>query len=144
MLSKDRRSKRIAKDIDKGLRQLKGAIRQIRSGNAIYPTNRAIEGLVSHNHEPISLPDRDSMILSSILVSDLECELDWNEVASTMIDASDDNTFFQVLDLTELRNLVGAAENPLQFISNLVVRYANVQKEGTAFMRVRIRREQDK
>jgi hypothetical protein len=140
----DRLAKRVLKDVNKGLNQLKGATRAIRSGTPITGTHRDITGLARTSSEPIPIPNREWVVLGIVVVSDLECGVDWCEVAKRYLAASGEKVFYQVVDLAELRGLVGAARTRMQFVTNLILRWHHVKDHATMGMRVRIRRESGK
>ena len=103
--STNRRASTIEKDVQKALRQLKGAIRRIRAGDPIYD-------LQQHT---ISIPHcSDATVYALIVISEMNPFVDWSEVARSILEASDEweKTFFYVLDLQELQRLAISAEYP--------------------------------
>jgi len=136
----ERRASNMMKDIKKGLRQLKGAVRSLRAGTAVYSSGRRVSGLYG-DPQPIELPDRDCVILGFVLVSDLEIKIAWSRITKQLLESSEGNALFQILDLTELRSLIGTAINPLQFVSNAILRFAKVREEQNAQIRIRVWRE---
>ena len=140
-IDSDRLAKRVRKDVDKGLRQLRGATRAVRNRAPISETHRDIAALARNANELIVIPDREWVVLGVVVISDLGCDVDWREVAGEYLDASSEDALFQVVDLTELRALVGAAKNRMQFVTNLILRWKQVEQQGTMGVHVRIRRE---
>ena len=133
-------ARRTRKDLTKGLRQLQGAVRTLRSGVDVFETHQAIPALARTPNQQIALPARDGPMLGLVVVSDLECELDWRQVAASCFEAGDDRTAYQVMDLTELRSLVSGSRDPGQFLLNLITRWGQAKKHGTMLLRARIRR----
>ena len=85
----------IQKDINKGLRQLKGAIKELRTaGGSIY-----------HNDQVIIVPDIESSCINGIvLISEMYPFLDWENVAKKVIEfsAPDRNVFFSCIRFTRV------------------------------------------
>lgn len=133
-------AKRIKKDLDKGLRQLKGATRAIRSGLSLTETHQAIPALARQARATISIQDRSCVVLGLVVVSELECDIDWRRVADSYLAASSGDAYYQAVDLTELRALIGAAKTPVQFVTNVILRFQEVKKHRNMAVRVRIRR----
>jgi len=133
-------AKRIQKDVDKGLRQLKGATRAIRAGSPLSETHQGIPVLARQARAPIRILDHNWVVLGLVVVSDLDCDVDWRVVAERYLAASSGDACYQVVDLTELRSLVGAAKTPMQFVTNLILRFQRVSEQGSMAVRVRIRR----
>ncbi len=136
-----RLAKRVQKDLDKGLRQLKGATRTIRGGMLLTETHQDIAALARTSGTPIDILDPEWAVLGVVVVSDLECDVNWTEVADQYVAESSDDAYFQAVDLTELRGLVGAAKTPMQFVTNLILRWQKVKEHRTMAIRARIRRE---
>lgn len=128
--STDRRAKNIEKQIDKGISQLLGAMRSIFSSLPL--TSKA--GI------PIQLPDWvGSLRHGIIMVSELLPGVDWNSTARQLIEASKaTDAMFHVLDLQELRLLVGISKTPVELIVHLIQRFKTMSNEGSAFIRARI------
>jgi hypothetical protein len=118
----------VQKDIDKGLRQLTGAVRKVRSDAQI--TDRT--------GNEIQIPDRMNILINAIiLISEMHPQLDWRGVASELITRSGRNTLIHILDLAELRFLVGASGHPNTFTINLVNRFTVITNTRSAFVRTR-------
>lgn len=131
---------KLAKYVDKGLQQLKGATRAIRSGSPLSETHQGIPVLARQARAPIRILDRNWVVLGLVVVPDLDCDVDWRIVAERYLVASSGNACYQVVDLTELRSLVGAAKTPMQFVTNLILRFQRVNEFESMAVRVRIRR----
>lgn len=126
-----KRIAQIRKDIDKGIRQLSGALKKVRSDARIMD---------SKGHE-IQIPGRLEVTIHVILlISDMNTDLEWMDLASRLVAASKNNAFFHIMDLTELRNLVGVGQASL-FHSVLIQRFNKVREIGNAGVRCRIRNE---
>lgn len=140
-LDSDQLAKRVRKDVDKGLRQLRGATRAVRNGKPISEIHQDIAALARNANVRIVIPDCEWVVLGVVVISDLGCDVDWHEVAGEYLAASSEDALFQVVDLTELRALVGAAKNRMQFVTNLILRWKQVEQLGSMGVRVRIRRK---
>lgn len=134
-------AQRVARDVAKGLRQLSGATRMLRAGAQVIETTKRISALARPRGQTIETPSRDCAILGLVVISDLNCDVDWKQTATDFLKASDGHTLYQVVDLSELRSLVGRANNPLQFVTNLILRWGKIRETGTMAIRVRITRE---
>ncbi|MBI5052327.1 MAG: hypothetical protein HZB52_03565, partial [Chloroflexi bacterium] len=130
--SLDRRSTRksslIEKDISKGLRQLKGAVRTlIMSGGAIY-----------HNDTLIIIPNIDSSCIHGIvLISEMYPFLDWKNIAKDIIKYSNPQKgiFFHVIDLLDFGRIGTIPSSPIT-VSNLMKKHLNyVRSRKTAFIK---------
>ena len=113
----------------------------LRSGSQVTETTKSIPALARQPGRTIELPPPECTILGIVVISDLECEADWEQIAETYLQAGNGQTLYQVVDLTELRSLVGRAQDPMQFITNVILRWAKVHETRTMAIRVRIRRE---
>ncbi|HEV8718638.1 MAG TPA: hypothetical protein VGX03_38200 [Candidatus Binatia bacterium] len=128
--STERRAKNIQKQIDKGVSQLLGGMRSVSSSLPL--TSKA--GL------PIQLldwvgPNRHSVIM----VSELYPGVDWNLVAKQLIEASKAaGAMLHVLDLQELRLLVGTSKAPIALMAHLIRRFEIMANVGSAFIRSRL------
>ena len=129
------------KDIVAGCRQLQGAVRQVRLGTEVFTCRRRRTGHFEELGRRIVLPRKDCAIIAILVVSDLQADIDWRDVGSKLRELSKGNTLFQIVDLAELRYLVGTAKSPLQFVSNTIIRFAKIMETGRANDRVRIWRE---
>jgi hypothetical protein len=136
-----RKAKRVAKDVDKALRQLKGAVRNLRAGTKAFETHLSIRGLARQPDRLIELPPADCVILGLVVISDLESDIDWDAVTKDYLDASDEKTLYQIVDLSQLRSLVGTARSAMQFITNVVVRWGKAHESKTFKIHVRVWRK---
>lgn len=141
LMSASRRVSNVTKDIKKGVRQLKGAVRKIRNGSQIYTNRHKVKGMYSDRGRRIDIPDREIVVLGLVLLSDIECDLDWDWATQFLLSESTEKTLFQVLDLAELRSLVGTANSPLQFFTNVIVRFQQVKQIGSGLLRFRLWRK---
>lgn len=135
--SSEKRSTSTEKQVKKALKQLTGAIRQIRAGNQVFDCN----------HNTIRIPDpAKSIIHAIILVSELYPFADWKKIGSELTAISDNDEYmalFHVLDLLELQQLVTNSKSPDSFHNYLLQRWVMVKKTGTAYVRGRTRRPHD-
>jgi hypothetical protein len=71
-----------------------------------------------------------------VLVSELLPSVDWTSIAQELIGASTPPAqLLHVLDLRELRLLVGASETPLILMTHLSRRFEIMKQCGSAFIR---------
>lgn len=125
-----RRTGNVEKDIKKGLKQLSGALTNIRAGLPIFPHQETT---------PIVIPNRDTSLAHAIVVlSDMYSFVDWKAIAVSVAEASENRVhraLFHVLDIQELANLAANCEAPETFSNRLVQRWIVVQEKGTAYIR---------
>ena len=128
-------SKRIGnveKDIKKALKQLGGALTNIR---ADFPVFRHRETT------PIAIPNRATSLAHALVVlSEMYPFVDWRAVAASVAKASDNKVhraLFHVLDIRELASLAANCKDAATFSNRLVQRWVVVQEKGTAFIRAR-------
>jgi len=139
-----RRAASIHKSILAAINQLKGAIRQLRAGNFVFradgtpievdPPLPELKTLL----EPLNLRERANKVGHGIaLVSDMNEDVDWKDVARELIAASAASKyFFHVLDLRELQRLVTySGGRPALFEGHLVRRWELVVQSGSALVR---------
>jgi hypothetical protein len=133
----EKRSTFTERQVGKALKQLTGAIRQIRAGNQVLDCNHTI----------IETPDpKTSMIHAIVLVSELYPFADWKTIGKNFTAISDNEKYralFHVLDLLELQQLVKSSNSAKVFHNYLLQRWVIVKKTGTAYVRSRTRRPQD-
>jgi hypothetical protein len=130
--STSRRVANVTKDINKGLAQLAGAMRKIRSQSEV----------VTRDGTPIIIPEREVAPGHAILVlSEMYFGVDWRHVARTIATASQREShraLFHVLDIQELAMLSTGCEDSVAFSSRLIQRWTAVQERGTAYMRSKL------
>ena len=127
----ERRVKGVQKQIDKGVGQLVGAMRNI---------TRQLP-LVTKVGDPIALPDPLGAIRHGIvMVSEMLPGLDWESVGDQLLAASTPSaTMLHVLDLQELRILVGISrDNPVLFMAYLSYRFDTMVERKHAMLRMRL------
>lgn len=126
----ERRARNIEKQIEKALGQLPGAMRSV--------TQRL--PLATKTGTPIVLPPNAGPFRHGIvMVSEMMPALDWDAITGRLLSLSDDTTMFHVLDLQELRLLVGISKNdPIQFMAYLLYRHEKVRENGSAFLRMKL------
>lgn len=125
-----RRTSNVRKDIVKGLRQLSGAIRGVRNeGKVCDADGEEIECVV----------DRELLPQAIVLLSEMDPGLDWRWVAEQIVEYSTETgVFFHVMDLHELRVLMGVAFTPKHLLVNLSRRYDVIRQAGHAYARARM------
>ena len=116
-------------DIFKGIKQLKGAILKIRSGNEICDR----EGRI------LNIPARDTSIIHAIVaISELYLFVDWQKVASELIEVSEQDRYralFHVIDLQELQHIIAYSKEPKSFCSILLQRWVEVKTKKTNYIK---------
>lgn len=128
--SSQRRKAAVTKDIDKGLRQLAGALRAIRSGCSIFESAGS----------KLAIPNGQKTLAHAIvLVSEMYSFVDWRGVASAVNEASEKGyrALFHVFDIQELGHIVSTSKDAQGFNNYLIQRFAWVRYTGTAFGRSR-------
>ena len=126
----ERRAKNIQKQIDKGLCQLPGAMRSVAAG---LPLTSIAGGL-------IEIPKDGLVRHGVVMVSELLPSIDWPSVAEQLLEASKmTGAMLHVLDLQELRFLVGVSENdPVKFMVRLMHRFQVMCEAKSAYIRTRL------
>lgn len=131
--SSSRRVSNVEKDIKNGLKQLAGAIGNIRSGAPISS---------SEDGAAIMLLNREKAPAHAILVlSEMYFGVDWKAVAGLVAEASQRDAhraLFHVMDIHELATLSAQCQDSATFNNRLVQRWAAVQEKGTAYMRTKV------
>jgi hypothetical protein len=123
--STSRRAGNVRKQIDKGLAQITGALRNLSAGRA----------LLTPSGEPISRA-AESRRFGIVMVSELLPSVDWEAVARRMAEVSNaTDALVLVLDLRELRTLVGVSRTPAALLAHLERRHTLTVEAGTAFIR---------
>lgn len=127
----ERRAKSVQKQIDKGLDQLIGALKNLSAGLPMQ-TKKGSPLTVS----PATGPHRHAIVM----VSEMLPSLDWEAVGTQLIAASQKSgAMFHVLDLQELRILVGISrDQPDILIAYLVHRFGVMQERKHAMLRTRL------
>jgi hypothetical protein len=134
--SSERRKAAVTKDITKGLNQLAGALRTIRSGTPVFD----MEGNL------VAIPDRQKTPAHAIvLVSEMYSFVDWRAVAAAVNEASEKKyrALFHVFDIQELAHIVTTYKDVEGFNNCLMERFAWVRFKGTAYGRSRLWRPGD-
>lgn len=133
----ERRIKSIEKDINKALRQLSGAVRQIRSDNPIF----------DKGGNEITISNRSNSILHAIvLLSEINPFIDRGKIAYDILNYSQiqESIFFHVLDLEEIHQLAINTKTPGIFASNLMVRWMATMQRKDILVRAKRRPDQAK
>ncbi len=126
--SSDKRSKSVYKQIEKGIKQLTGAIRNLEAGQKIS----------SSKGEKIAIPDRGSCSIQAIvLISEMNPNIDWENVANKLLQSVNSPTVcFHVLDLAELELLtLKTQSDPVAFNLHLWRRWELMIEKGTALIK---------
>lgn len=125
-----RRASNIRKQVKKGLKQAQGALRSISVGLPIS----------SEGGERIAADIASMDVkLGVVMVSDFLPGVDWEEVAADSIGASKEvRCPIVVLDLRELRVLVGVSRSPEDLVLQLLHRFETMFKNGNALIRASV------
>ena len=127
----ERRAKSVQKQIDKGIDQLIGSLRNLATG---LP-------LLTKKELPLTLPSTTGPYLHGIvMVSEMLPSLDWKAVATQLIAASQKSgAMFHVVDLQELRILVGISrDQPDLLVAYLAHRFGVMKEREYALLRTRL------
>ena len=128
-----RRIANVEKDIRKGLKQLAGALGNIRScapistrkdGTSITPSNR--------NTSPAH---------AILILSEMYYGVDWKAVAGLLTELSQSEVhraLFHVLDIQEFSTLSTNCQDSTVFSNRLLQRWVSVQEKGTCYLRTRL------
>lgn len=126
----NRRAKNIEKQVRKGLKQIGGALRAIRAGAPI--TTRV--------GDAVAFPTpKITEWHGIVMVSELLPCVDWEAVAEKVLAAAETGAHVHVLDLQELRVLVGVSgDDPIRFRDHLRRRFEILREHRSALIRTRI------
>lgn len=128
--SSRRRAASATKQVIKALKQLRGAIDNVRSSKE----------LAAADGTEILLADRDRLPAHGIvLLSEMYAFIDWREIARQVVALSDnegDMALFHVVDLLELSDLARQSDSAAMFNNFLVQRWLRVKMKGTAYGRI--------
>ena len=130
--STERRAKSVQKQINKGVDQLVGAIRNLARG---LP-------LVTKNGSAFTLPPTVGTIRQGVvMVSEMLPSVDWEYVAAQLLNASvKSGAMLHILDLQELRMLVGISnDDPVLFAAHLSHRFDVMTERKHAMLRTRLK-----
>jgi hypothetical protein len=132
--SSDTRAANVTKDIKKGMRQLAGALTNIRNGSDIFP---------HEGSTPLTLPGRDRSLAHAIVVlSEMYTFVDWRAVAAEVATASENEfhrALFHVLDIQEFANLANNCKDAETFSNRLSQRWWFIKERGNAYIRTQQR-----
>lgn len=124
-----RRASNVEKDISKGIGELQGALRYIRSGGQVFDVDSS----------PILINSQGDLPAHAIvLLSEMYASLDWEQIARQVISASENEhhkALFHVVDLMELNHIVSQSRDSQDFYFLLAQRWGNVKVKGTAYFR---------
>lgn len=128
--SSQRRASTVRKDVEKAMKQLRGALTKIRSGSQIYDSDG----------RPIMIAgQRTSLAHAIVLLSEMYFFLDWKLIAREVGYASENEyhkALFHVMDLIELNHIVNQCRDAADFNMWMVQRWAGVKIKGTAYGRI--------
>jgi hypothetical protein len=127
-----RRVKSVQKQVDKGIDQLVGALKNLNSGLLL----RAKDG------SPIEIPASVGAIrIGIVMVSEMLPGLDWETIGAQLLAASHrSGAMLHVLDLRELRILVGVSRNdPVLFVAHLANRFDIMSERKHAMLRMQLK-----
>lgn len=128
--STDRRASNIVKQVDKGVAQITGAVRMLSAGLPVF----------SKSGHTVRFPiDIGPLRVGVVMVSELQPSIDWRAVARQLIDAAAGvNAPILVLDLQELRFLVGVSKTPNHLMAHFIRRFKLMGNTGSALIRSRL------
>jgi hypothetical protein len=128
--STERIASNIQQQINKGIKQVRGAMRNL---SADVP-------MLSLDGNKITFPpDIARFRIGIIMVSELLPAVDWCAVAKRLIEAAKQaDAPMLVLDLQELRLLVGTSKTPEDLIAHLLRRFLIMRDKGSALIRTRV------
>jgi hypothetical protein len=127
----ERRMKSVQKQIDKGIDQLVGAMKNLRKGHPL----RTKKGT------PIEIPASVGNICNGItIVSEMLPGLNWEAIGAQLLAASQHSSaMLHVLDLRELRMLVGISrDDPVLFVAYLAHRFDVMTERKNAMLRTKL------
>lgn len=127
----ERRAKSAQKQIDKGIDQLTGALKNLKAGSPMQ-TKMGF---------PLSLPSATGQHRHAILmVSEMLPSLDWEAIGDQLMAASQKSgAMFHILDLQELRTMVGISrDQPDLFMAILAFRFSKMEERKHAMLRIRL------
>jgi hypothetical protein len=137
-----RRAKSIQNNVITGIRQLEGAIKIIRAGEAVYRADGSLIDIdppqITGQIEPLNLHQRASEIGQGIvLVSDMHEEVDWLAVFLALGRVFISTRYYcHVLDLQELGLLIWHSKGRPAILEALLIRRAEeMLKNKTALVR---------
>lgn len=123
----ERRARNIENQIRKAIGQLNGAIRTIRSGQKI----------VSKSGIELDF-DRQIIPHGIVVISEMFPAVNWEEIAKTFAETALENySMLHILDLQELRDLIGYSSSIYHFDYYLMKRFEVVVNEKSAFVRMK-------
>jgi hypothetical protein len=130
--SSSRRTGNVEKDIKKALKQLAGALTNVRSGSGLFRRGE---------NTPIEIPNPKTSLAHAIVVlSEMYTFVDWNAVAASVAKLSTTDAhraLFHVVDIRELASLASNCKNAETFSNRLVQRWLVVREKGTAYVRAK-------
>ncbi|MGG6268552.1 hypothetical protein ACQ4M3_29340 [Leptolyngbya sp. AN03gr2] len=125
--STERRAKNIESQIEKALRQLRGAIKTVRSGQKIV-TKSGVE--LNFNREIVPH--------GVVVISEMFPFINWDEITICLMKtALESNSMIHILDLQELRTLIGCSSSFNHFDYYLMTRLETVIDRKSAFIRTK-------
>ncbi len=127
----ERRRKSVQKQIDKGIDQIIGAMKNLAAG---LP-------LTTKKGDLLTVPfTRGSFLHGIVMVSEMLPSLNWEAIRTQLIAASQKSgAMLHVLDLQELRLLVGISRNrPDVLVAYLAYRFGVLKEQPHAFFRMRL------
>ena len=127
----ERRVTSVQKQIDKGISQLVGALKNLKAGLPLTTKAGA----------PVAISASVGSIRQGIvMVSEMLSGLDWEAIAEQLLAASEKSgAMLHILDLRELRILVGIShDNPVLFAAYLSHRFDIMTERKHALLRMRL------
>lgn len=128
--STTRRASNIQKQIDKGIGQITGALRNLSAGRPV----------LTQSGGPVNWVARgEHLRVCVIMVSELLPSVDWEAVSHRLVEVSSTTgASVVILDLQELRTLVGVSRTAAGFLALCARRYRLMAESGTALIRTKL------
>jgi hypothetical protein len=131
--SSDRRTAIVTKGIKEGMRQLAGALTNIRNGSDIFPHQLGT---------PLTIRGRDSSPAHAIVVlSEMYAFVDWKAVAAEVATASENEfrrALFHVLDIQDFANLANNCKDAEAFSNRLLQRWWFIKERENAYLKLTV------
>lgn len=121
----------IHKNIDKAIKQLRGAVKSVNTKQKVYTSENNLIDLTLNNDIPNHC---------IVLISEMRHELDWDKLYQEIIGfGAEESGLLHILDLTELFKLLFLSKTPEAFNRSLVNRWKIVYEHQTPLVRIEFR-----
>jgi hypothetical protein len=128
--SAERRAKNLRKHISKASDQLVGGFRALSKGQAVWQKNESM----------VVISDAQKAAGHGMIVlSEMHVDLPWKQIAGELLTLSSKvGVQMHILDLTELRILVGVSRSRDEFLAHLTRRHSIMKRVGSALIRTKL------